>query len=104
MSERWEVGGFVVAEFGATTIVVALDHGLTDEKGRKLGGRASIVGETCGWGVRIHATRDGVEFGASRRLTRWRSRDEAIDAAKAKLIAQGKKYRAKYAAQSGGGK
>jgi hypothetical protein len=73
------------------------EHGLVDEKGRKVGGRA-VVWKNNGDGlfyVMLYATRDGVLFGASPTKYYYRVMPEigsAREGALAILAAQGKRY------------
>lgn len=77
---------------------IVVDHGIIDDKGRKIGGRADLQSTGIGTEVRvlIQSTRDGVAFGATRRPTRYRSPDVARKAAVAKLKLQRARVRAKW--------
>lgn len=86
-----------VTVFGDGVETWRIDHKLVDEKARKIGGRVSISGATSGvFELRIHATRDGVEFGALRRATICTSLEQARTLAAIKLERQGKGFARKY--------
>lgn len=86
-----------VTVFGDGVETWRMDHGLVDEKNRKIGGRAAITGATSGvFELRIHATRDGVEFGALRRATVCTSLAEARAMAGLKLLRQRQAFERKY--------
>lgn len=72
---------------------ITADHGLTDEKGRKIGGRAVIESTTHGTiSVRIQSLRDGIGYGAGRRPTFYRTPELARKAALRKLQLQANRY------------
>lgn len=75
---------------------VAADHGITDDKGRKVGGFALVfrLSGDAGFGVMSYATRDGAAFGAV--PTRWSSKSTtielALEAGASAMRAQGRRY------------
>lgn len=87
-------------DFGAGVLVLVADHGVRDDKGRKIGGRVDIdpgTGINSGtFTVRVHATRDGVTFGALRKASRYKNVREALEAATRKVLEQRKAYARKY--------
>jgi hypothetical protein len=74
-----------------------VDHGLVDEKGRKIGGRATVYVSSIdgNFYAYAHATRDGQSFGAIPRATKCASLEQAQRFAISKLNSQ----RARYAKQ-----
>jgi len=89
---------------------LAADHGITDEKGRAIGGIA-YIGETGKWDresetfipdggycFRVQAARDGKDFGATTRSNKARcvTIEGAMEGARRALITQGNRYRESY--------
>ncbi len=76
------------------------DHGVVDEKGRKVGGRVKVntITGSSQLTVRIIATRDGIEFGAIRRSESCTNLEHAHEVATRKLAAQRKAFARKYPA------
>lgn len=73
---------------------ICVDHGIVDEHGRKIGGRAELTGTLTGAvGVRIQSTRDGVAFGATRKAVFYRDARAARIAAVNKLQKQRERVR-----------
>jgi hypothetical protein len=115
----------VTRDESETTITLERSLGLVDEKGRAVGGFASISkepryrgswvakyapdgtyletvhvrGEILGYEVEIRATRDGETYGASPRSTYYGTPEAALAAAMKGLAAQAKRYAKKYAAK-----
>ena len=87
----------MVKDYGAEVLTFEAHHGVIDEKGRKVGGRAEIWPLFSGYAVKIHATRDGVAFGATRRASMYRDLEKACNAAVGKLNVQRINFRLKYA-------
>ncbi len=86
-----------IARHGMNLETWRADHGVVDEKGRKVGGRVTIEPQGIAqFSVRIQAMRDGVVFGACRRAHLCTNIEHAHDVATRKVIAQRKAFRAKY--------
>lgn len=86
-----------VYDGGAETWIA--DHGVVDERGRKVGGRVAItpsLGST--YLIRIIGLRDGVRFGASRRATHCATPKEARALAADKLMRQRSQFQRKHRA------
>lgn len=86
----------MVKDYGADVLTFEAHHGVVDEKGRKVGGRANIWPQLGGYAVTIQGTRDGVAFGSSRRATYYPKLERARAAAAAKLNVQRIGFRLKY--------
>lgn len=73
-----------------------MDHGVVDDRGRKIGGQIRMRKVGTQIGVRIQATRDGVTFGSSR-LEEWADTlEKAYAMAERKLRRQRDQYQRKY--------
>jgi hypothetical protein len=75
-----------------------MDHGLVDDRGRKIGGRVQL--HPAGYGsavnVSIMPTRDGVRFGASHGHKQYDTLEQAHHAAEAGLVRQRKAFARKF--------
>src|SRR4029077_17566614 len=81
-----------------TTHTLAVYHGLQDERGRPVGGRAVIhEGARGGSVVYVYATRNGKNYGASPRGQYANTVEGAKALGEAALARQGKAYARKYA-------
>lgn len=89
--------------------ILYAEHGIHDEKGRLVGGYATVVRavrytrdhcmpyKTGGWDVRIQSTRNGTAYGATAvRGAEYSTLNEAKAGAERGLVAQGKRYAKKY--------
>lgn len=85
-----------IIEFGAGVETWTMDHGLVDDRGRKLGGIVQIGARSGQHSVSIHATRDGVPYGALRRVEWCSSLERARKLAETKLRRQREGYRRKF--------
>lgn len=88
--------GCEILVFGDGTETWKMDYGLVDDSGRRIGGVVWLarVGNTIS--VQIHATRDGVTFGALRRRDNCASLERAHKLAEAKLQRQREAYQRKF--------
>lgn len=75
------------------------DHGCLDNKGRKIGGRVIIDVRGSSFVLDVQITRDGILYGASRRVSTYGTLDDARAAALEKLQRQRKQARDRYGAK-----
>jgi UPF0288 family protein (methanogenesis marker protein 3) len=84
-----------------TSTQMVADFGLVDDKGRAVGGEATVTsvvrGDTTTYSVLVQPTRNGQSFGASQDAKRAESLDAAFKAARAGLARQAKSYAKKFA-------
>lgn len=105
MTTEWTFSA-AAGMYGTDTYNLHLEHGITDEKRRQVGGTASIyqVPDEAGfgagwrgkWALHIFATRNGQSYGAYPHGTAWDTLEVAQAEGIKRLETQRKSYARKY--------